>query len=340
MRTNPYASSTKVRACFQTKGCLHPLSKGGNCEGIIVRAHSVRRGADLGEIARDGHVYQLRTDFEILSRTNGRAEAKLVGINEASTFNGFCARHDLETFRPLETVTFSGSQEQCFLLFYRAWAKETYTKQAALNAVEIYRSADKGRSIPEQIGIQSFISNYEEGLRFGMDDVNYYKNILDNALLSKDYGIVKSHVIWFKSPPDILCSGATYPYWDFEGGELQRFNRQSRTVPLALSILASPTGSVVVISWLRDLNEAPSKFFESLIKQKRMGDALVRFVFSAFENVFARPTWWEALPEGYHDRLIDLQAGYMSPIISTKPSHLVDDEYIFTKWQLSDFLEA
>ncbi|OLD43896.1 MAG: hypothetical protein AUI63_07285, partial [Gemmatimonadetes bacterium 13_1_40CM_2_60_3] len=279
-------------------------------------------------------------DFEIMVRTGGSPEATLIGINEASTFNGFCARHDRETFRPLEAAPFNGSREQCFLLLYRAWARETYTKQAAVSSIEIYREADKGRAVSDQHAIQSFVSAFAAGLEEGLTDVLYYKAILDRALIDRAYETVRSLIFWFDSPPDILFSGATYPYSDFGGTQVQFAGPDPRPAPLAASLLTLPSGSAAVFSWLRDSADAPSRFLASLRAQDRLGDAIVRFAFSAFENVFARPSWWEALPEADRQNLIELLVGYMNPVTETRADHLADDGRRLTTWSLARITEV
>ena|SRR2546422_4986942 len=101
-RANPFSAAEQLRKTFQKKQCLHPGAP-NTCKGRIVRAHTVRRKADLTAIARDGHVYQGRADMGTLMRTKGRVAARLIGVREASTFLGFCEKHDAETFAPLET---------------------------------------------------------------------------------------------------------------------------------------------------------------------------------------------------------------------------------------------
>ena len=44
--------------------------------------------------------------------------APLIGINDASTFWGFCQGHDSSTFAPLETRSFGPTDEQVFLLAF------------------------------------------------------------------------------------------------------------------------------------------------------------------------------------------------------------------------------
>jgi hypothetical protein len=226
------------------------------------------------------------------------------------------------------------------LLLYRAWARETYTKQAAVGAIEIHREADKGRAVKDQVAIQSFVSAFATGLEAGLADVLHYKAILDRALIDRAYETVQSLVFWFDSPPDILFSGATYPYWDFEGTAVQPEGPEPRPAPLGASLLAVPSGSAAVFSWLSDFPDAPSRFLASLRAQDSLGDAIVRFAFSAFENVFARPSWWERRTEGDRQYLIELLVGYMNPVTETSPNHLADDGRKLATWSLAQVTEV
>src|SRR4051794_29336564 len=88
----------RLRKVYETKVCLHPEADAAACSRGIVRAHTVRRGADLRAIARKGHVYQGAADSRTLDKTGGRIIPTLVGINNASTFWGFCHKHDSTTF--------------------------------------------------------------------------------------------------------------------------------------------------------------------------------------------------------------------------------------------------
>ena len=339
-RPNPYEGADALRANFAAKTCLHPLAVGKDCQGPIVRAHSVRRSADLLPLSRDGHVYQLQAELDVLMRTGGKPGPKLVGINQASTFNGLCAAHDNATFRPLESREFLGTPEQCFLLFYRAWVRETYTKQAAVKSIELYREADKGKDLPDQIRIQSFVASLAKGYQTGLQDLLFYKAILDAALLNGDHGIIRSCIYWFDRPPDVVCSGATYPYWDFAGRHVQSFGPVPRASPVAVSLLLTPKGGAAVLSWLRDYDATPARFERSLRAEARVGDGLVRLAFSALENTFARPEWWEGLNPGDRESLVKRMAGYMNPFTETPADSLVDDGRVLTSWGPSRITEV
>ncbi len=114
---------------FGTKDCLAPDAMKVDCSGAIVKAHTVPRSGSLQQIARNGHVYSFIPTLGNIIKGKGRLQPRLVHINVASTFTGFCSTHDDGIFSKIEKQAFVGSQEQCFLLAYRGLARELYTKK-------------------------------------------------------------------------------------------------------------------------------------------------------------------------------------------------------------------
>ena len=133
----PWEASKAFREALSTKDCLAPQVWLNKCRGPIVRAHTVPKSASLKTIARDGHVYSLDLSLDGIGKGLGGPVPKLCGIKRASTFTGFCSGHDNAIFSPLEKFVFSGTSEQCFLLGYRALAREFYTKDGGGNCVSM-----------------------------------------------------------------------------------------------------------------------------------------------------------------------------------------------------------
>jgi hypothetical protein len=108
--------------------CFHPNASSANCSGKIIKAHTVQRNGGLSQIAKDGHVYTAANDISSVIQNQGEITLKLTGLKTATTFTGFCNRHDTEIFKPIETVPFNPSSEHAFLLAYRVLCKELYAK--------------------------------------------------------------------------------------------------------------------------------------------------------------------------------------------------------------------
>ena len=86
---------------------------------------------------------------------------KKIGINNASTFTGFCQKHDDQLFSSLEKETFAKTEEQCFKLAFRSFAREYYTKSAMVDMYDAHIGLDKGKSVYRQAEIQeqAFFTN-------------------------------------------------------------------------------------------------------------------------------------------------------------------------------------
>jgi len=248
-------------AHFGRKTCYHPHRK--DCSGPIVRAHTLTRASALAQIARDGHVYSANVRFAALQR-QGRPSIDLIGINDASTFYGFCAHHDNLTFAPLEKTAFIPNAEQCFLLAYRPLIRELYLKKSILNSAAVFRDADKGKPPIDQFQIQSFVQGFEEGTQRALLDLESHKQGCDSDLLAANFSNQRALVLTLKQTPELMCSGVVFPLYDFAGSELQRLgNSGARPDVLSFSITGTPGGGAVVFSWRSDSDRACIPFVDS-----------------------------------------------------------------------------
>jgi hypothetical protein len=219
-RPNSFQLSAEQLKLFRQRLCLHP-SAPTECRGGIVQAHTVRRRGDLATIARDGHVYHGNADFDVLQKTGGRIQAKLIGINKASTFLGFCSFHDCRTFASLETQPFAATEEQCFLLAYRALAREHYMKAAHLDSIPLLRKLDCGRPIIQQIAHQDTLQAMLAASKESLSILTHHKRLYDTDLLESTYSAMRFLVLHLDRSPSVVVGGMTQPNYDFEGRLLQ-----------------------------------------------------------------------------------------------------------------------
>src|ERR1700682_1261939 len=165
--------------------CLPP-SAPGECEGKIIKAHTIQRAGGLTRIARKGHVYAAKGDLGTLKKTGGVIPFALLGINDASTFTGFCARHDTDLFRPIETEKFTASQEQLFLYCYRPSCREMYTKAQMQRGEEARSTYDRGRSRSEQVIHQILERATSNSTGLAVRDQEVLKSEYDRLVLARD----------------------------------------------------------------------------------------------------------------------------------------------------------
>lgn len=187
-KSNPVKFSEidkETKKSFSFKTCLAPESLKSNCSNKIIEAHSIPKKGSLKLIARDGHVYAYKYSFYNVIKNQGFLEPELVGINEASTFNGFCSFHDNEFFKNVENENFKERQDQCFSLGYRAAAMELYKKKASYSLSSLRRDLDRGKTIDAQIKIQEYQNDFNYGVELGLSDITFHKMKYDELLEKK-----------------------------------------------------------------------------------------------------------------------------------------------------------
>lgn len=332
---NPWEASALSKKAFSLKLCYAPPAMHADCTGLIVRAHTVPKSGSLARIAENGHVYAFVPTLEALIKHGGVLPPKLVGVNGASTFTGFCLKHDSGLFAPVEQEDFSSRPDQCFLLSYRAYARAIYTKKAAATSAQQHAILDRGKSILEQIDIQATGAAYGVGLSAALQDIAYHQPRFEAPLLSGDYSVVRAYVISFDGPPPVMCSGSFAPEQDFDGLELQDLNDLS-VIPHMMSVTSFFGGlhGNVVFVWLPEDDPVCITFVSSLasITDADLSSALVRFLFEFFENVHISPPWWRSLSRDHQNALIHRMAASANPRLGRSPGCLRPDGWSVPAW--------
>lgn len=297
-KANPFIAERTLVKNFSKKFCLHPLQNSGQCVGNIVQAHTVQQSGGLSRIAQNNHVYGVKPSMAQLFNNTGQFEPTLLGVNRASTFTGFCAFHDDTTFAPIEKKPFHATDEQCFLIAYRGLCRELFTKRAAFESVELHRDMDKGRDLSTQFQIQSWINSWKSGMQNSLRRLEHEKTSYDEVLMTKGYSVMKRVVIQIEKTPEILCSGAFTPQYDFRGQMLQDLSRLN--IPLddiTCCIIPTDSGGAVIFTWQQEVQGANTRLLRSLfaLPKERIGSAIVTMLFEHLENIFWSPIWWDGL---------------------------------------------
>jgi hypothetical protein len=192
------------------KRCLHPDAGRGSCSAEMARSHSIQRTA-LAAIARNGHVYGYASDLGRLKRNSGAILPRLIGINDASGFFGFCAKHNAATFRPIESQPIRTCPEHMFLLGYRARAYEVYMRDAQLAGSEQARELDRGKSRPYQIAVQSNVGAHMRSAALGKKDQTRIWERYQRALRRRDFSAVHYYAVRTAETPNVLCCVCLVP---------------------------------------------------------------------------------------------------------------------------------
>ena len=244
--------------------CSVPPQWMSACSARIVKAHTVPHSS-LKRIADNGHVMSFVPNVTNFKQHGSAVPPQRRGIRMASTFTGFCGKHDDAVFSPLEKVNFSGTREQCFLVAYRALARELYLK--SVNArffSELLKNIGELEWMNTR-GVAEELAPFLVGTSYGLKDLASHKMEYDQVLLHHDHCNVKAYVIEFTNSPPVMCSGGIFPEHTFNGEPLQILGLGlERLSAIYFSSFADSADGFVVFAWLDDGHDYCERLVESL----------------------------------------------------------------------------
>jgi len=279
---------------FNDKKCLHPDKE--NCSGKRIRAHTIQRNGGLKKITdTSNHV------LRIARNPMGENDPEQIGWKNASTFYGFCEKHDGSTFAPLETTPFSGSKEQCFLLYYRALCYEHYNKEALVEIFKTHKmSIDNGFSLERQIRVQQELNHYISEFGRTVQELKAEKEIADSYLLQNVFSNYAHLIIYFSGTLDLVTSSHFHLSYDLLGNQIYNLSDKSvfaEGASFSIFDIEENRGAVIV-SWNKNYKYV-NAFIDGLleIKPNIQLNILHQLMFAQSENVFFSFDWWSCLSD-------------------------------------------
>jgi hypothetical protein len=219
--------------------CLWP---GGDCASSAIRAHSIQNRRVLDLLCADGHVIMPRLEAS-LNRTP-RTHFRRIGRKQATTFAGLCGSHDQHLFGPLDTVPIDLlSQEQLFLLAYRAALQESHaTRKAAVDTQTAFLAgAEKGlypKDEPTKAGLHA--TNHLI-LAYITHEATQH---LGQAYLKREWDQLEHTVLHIDGPPSIAVNAMIST--DLYSGVLDA------AAYTFLNVFPVDNGTVAIFAYLRD----------------------------------------------------------------------------------------
>lgn len=320
----------RQRIAFRKKYCLHPEAPVG-CSKRVISAHTVQRSILERYIAVDGHVMRFEVEPMADPFLGMLIEPRRKGINQATTFFGFCQRHDSELFRPLEATEFAFQPEQIALLGYRAICRDSYGKDAGIAASD---EANFYVAINPDIG--------------GFPEKNYAYRIQRRAMLNarknfsraravfgemitkRDFADLRFFGLQFDSAPVYLASCMILPEWDFNGRILQDLSGLDDYFLICFSAWAANGFSAIIFCWHISADHICRPFIESMreARPRRIANRILSMAFEYSENVVFRSDWWQTMPQRYRR------------LLANRVMSGVDDDTRNTRSLLDDGLRA
>lgn len=283
-------------------------------------------------------MYGYSLTFAKLTQHNGKVPPELVGINRASTFTGFCGKHDTDLFAPVERRSFTSTPEQCFLLAYRALAREIYTKNANADLSDVRKEADRGRPESDQSAIQMQSFLFDVGIIAGQRDNLRHLAEMNGCLATGDYSTTRAYVVEFDEPPPVMCSGGIFPEETFDGFKLHNLSDlEDHADLLTINSFYDGARGYIVLAWLEGSDKRCIPFVENLenLSTEKLTGALIRMIFEYLENTYMAPEWWEALTDGQREALNNRMWGLVDQLTTGKETgNIQEDRVSFSSWKV------
>lgn len=279
--------------------CLAPH---GGCTARAIKAHSVQNGRVLELIAENGHVKGLRGIVK-KDRSTGIEGPILefadIGRNEASTFEGFCGRHDAEIFKKLDCSPFDRSnEEQLYLLAYRSISHTIHALMSSgMRSQGGYQERirvrwDSGNE-PEPAG--------EMALHFLMQGYELwtYREPLSEGLLRSDFQMLHHRVLTLEHKAPSFAASACFNY---------RLNvRQEADSYIAINVFPiSETESLAILSYIPEDSKNANVLLSPILEangnyQKYL---LSKLVLAHCQNFYISPRLFNTWPTSKVNKIL------------------------------------
>lgn len=297
--------------------CAHPEAD-LDCTKIS-NAHTIQRRGGLSAIEENGHVGYLELRDGVLA-------TKPVGLWSASTFTGFCNKHDTAMFAPIETGKPLLNNETLFLFAYRALAYARFMKTNAFHNVSILRDLDAGCSFDAQVLYQQHqIMPMLTGIQWTLTELNALQAGYALAYRTGDYAGFQAMAWMFDEPLPIAYAGAFHPEQDIHGTPLQRLAQGAEPQEI-MNLCLTPWygGTLFTLGWMGAAEGPCGRYaaaFAALADSAKANTAM-HAGFAELSNLFFRQSWWDALPAASRDALESRRMAGTETGPDRQPSHL------------------
>jgi hypothetical protein len=296
----PFKALFEVLRKGLTTTCL--LNSVGECRGGIVRSHSIQKSTFSPYATDDRRIYH----FDALTRPHEGLQIRLVGVNRATTFTGFCEHHDRTIFRPIETVTFENRPDQAFLFHYRAFAWAYYDRAHRTDILKAIHS-----DLASRLGRRE-VASLAERIGLNLVDLNElhpaklrYETILKAG--NADQFVFRAFRT--KRVPGVACVEFFAPSKDLFGTTIQDGKQIVHAMQwISLTILLTPPNGGLVVVGSEQQNDAFNSFVDSVAAGTSASRTarLLSLVFGMTENFIILPFWWHSLSGTQRQRITNL----------------------------------
>lgn len=273
--------------------CLFVDHAGNRCTGKSINSHTLQKSDAIKFIVEAGHVLNLGVDRGY-GKTPPALGFKRMGQSKASVFPGFCAKHDSDTFREIESGLPISTKRQAALLGYRVTCLEYFKKETNIALF----SNPEVRKVAKVNGTLSEIDAFLTGTKLGFSDLRRSKAEYENSLHNNSFGKFFAVVIEFSSALPFCFASPFAPEFTFDGQLL--LPPQDATWS-AVSVFAGRLGGcdILMVCGFESIDHDIVAFINSIAKipSENYGGVALNLALEYSENTFFRESWINGLDE-------------------------------------------
>lgn len=271
--------------------CLYP-----GCQSPSIRSHSQHKAGSLSQIAENGHVMGVSRHIaaSLYDATPGSFPLPRIvpiGVREASTFWGYCNKHDTELFDCLETKPLQKDDiKQVFALHLRAMSFE---RMAKLSQHEVLRTLPHYQAeVRVREELLSADTRFRWDLLWSNDKLTRFEETFSYqwVVIPEELGVSAVAMI----PPLTAVREDRYMTAHRHKDGTYDVARPS----FSLSVVPVQSMTHMVMCWHRDDADYVAPWKNDLCSgdNARLASFLNRCIFAKSEDYYIRPSLWNALP--------------------------------------------
>lgn len=299
-------AKTEKRMRKHSTECLCP-----SCKRTAIRSHALQKNGWLSGIAEDGHVMGVQRQiaaplFKSSPESPPVPRIERIGLNEASTFWGYCNEHDTQLFDCIERQSLCQNDIAQVMAFHlRAMSFERVAKQMqqevsrclAASQQEILRRQFLENEIRIRDRLFEADSRYRWDL-FWMDNkIAHFAATYSFRwlVLPKNIGVAAVTMI----PPMSAIMEDRYMTAHKHRDGSYDVGRPS----FSLSVIPYGQTTHIVMCWHKEDNDYIASWESELCSgdTPRMTHFLNLCIFGKSEDYYIRPSLWHGLPEAVRD---------------------------------------
>ncbi len=263
------------------------------CNRNAINSHSQSLSNALKKIAQRGHVIKVRPPLPLEKDTSIDACFKKIGIRNASTFVGFCFKHDNEYFKSVDLLDASHiTKEELTKLAFRAFSYEERTKEKWLVFLEhCIANGDIFNDI-------SMMEAHTEGIRNHLSVTKpHYLSRFNEIFESRNYEKINGLIFLLKKMLPISCSSTIDPTL-LGSSNVTEGDLSKPLNSVFFNIIPQHNSTLAIFSFFDEQREMLKNFIIHF-------NTLENIIFNHCEEVLLNPRYYNSLDMNEKLRIIN-----------------------------------